>query len=57
MLDILRDNWTLLLIGQYPHGPLGGIVLTILLSLSALVLLGLIGLLAQRLIGRKEWTK
>ncbi|MEW6340620.1 MAG: amino acid ABC transporter permease [Paraburkholderia sp.] len=38
MLEILRDNWTLLLIGQYPHGPLGGIVLTILLSLAALVI-------------------
>jgi polar amino acid transport system permease protein len=45
MLDILRDNWTLLLIGQYPHGPLGGIVLTILLSLSALVIAFPLGIL------------
>ncbi|CAB3638385.1 putative glutamine ABC transporter permease protein GlnP [Paraburkholderia phenoliruptrix] len=45
MFDILRDNWTLLLIGQYPHGPLGGIVLTILLSLSALILAFPLGIL------------
>lgn len=45
MIDILRDNWTLLLIGQYPHGPLGGIVLTILLSLSALVIAFPLGIL------------
>ncbi|WP_321893021.1 amino acid ABC transporter permease [Paraburkholderia tropica] len=45
MFDILRDNWTLLLIGQYPHGSLGGIVLTILLSLSALVIAFPLGIL------------
>jgi polar amino acid transport system permease protein len=45
MFQILRDNWTLLLIGQYPHGPLGGIVLTILLSLSALVIAFPLGIL------------
>ena len=45
MFDILRDNWTLQLIGQYPHGPLGGIVLTILLSLSALVIAFPLGIL------------
>ncbi|TKC87952.1 amino acid ABC transporter permease [Trinickia terrae] len=45
MFEILRDNWTLLLIGQYPHGPLGGIVLTILLSLSALVIAFPLGIL------------
>jgi len=38
MYAILRDNWTLLLIGQYPYGPLGGLALTVLLSLSALVI-------------------
>jgi polar amino acid transport system permease protein len=50
MFEILRDNWMLLLIGQYPHGPLGGIVLTILLSLSALVIafpLGIVVALAR----------
>jgi polar amino acid transport system permease protein len=45
MFDVLRDNWTLLLIGQYPHGPIGGIVVTILLSLSALVIAIPLGIL------------
>jgi polar amino acid transport system permease protein len=30
--DIVRDNWLLLLIGQYPQGPLGGLAATLLLS-------------------------
>lgn len=30
--DIVRENWLLLLIGQYPNGPLGGIVATLMLS-------------------------
>lgn len=29
---IVRDNWLLLLVGQYPDGPLGGFAATILLS-------------------------
>ena len=32
LYDILRDNWLLLLIGQYPYGPLGGIAATLILS-------------------------
>lgn len=38
IVSILRDNWALLLIGQYPHGPLGGLAITFLLSLSGLAL-------------------
>jgi polar amino acid transport system permease protein len=38
MWDILRDNWLLFLIGQYPHGPMGGLVITIALALCGLVL-------------------
>jgi polar amino acid transport system permease protein len=30
---IVSDNWLLLLIGQYPNGPLGGIAATLLLSI------------------------
>jgi polar amino acid transport system permease protein len=45
MFEILRDNWALLLIGQYPHGPVGGIVLTILLSVAALALAFPLGIL------------
>lgn len=38
MLDILRDNWLLLLIGQYPNGPLGGIACTLILSVAGIAL-------------------
>jgi polar amino acid transport system permease protein len=31
--DIVSDNWLLLLIGQYPNGPLGGFAATLLLSI------------------------
>lgn len=36
--DIIRDNWILLLVGQYPHGPLGGLVITLVLSVLGLIL-------------------
>lgn len=32
MLDIIQEYWLLLLVGAYPHGPLGGIAATLLLS-------------------------
>jgi polar amino acid transport system permease protein len=32
MISIIEDNWLLLLIGQYPNGPLGGIAATMILS-------------------------
>ena len=35
---ILRDNWLLILIGQYPNGPLGGIACTLILSVLGIVL-------------------
>lgn len=38
VFTILRDNWALLLIGQYPSGPLGGLAITFILSLLGLVL-------------------
>lgn len=38
IISILRDNGLLLLIGQYPHGPLGGLALTIILSVLGLIL-------------------
>ena len=38
VFTILRDNWMLLLIGQYPTGPLGGLAITVLLSLLGLLL-------------------
>jgi polar amino acid transport system permease protein len=38
IFDILRDNWLLLLIGQYPYGPLGGIAATLILSILGILL-------------------
>jgi len=38
ILTIVRDNWTLLLIGQYPTGPLGGLAITLMLSILGLAL-------------------
>lgn len=37
ILHIIRDNWMLLLVGQYPNGPLGGLVVTLLLSALGIV--------------------
>jgi len=38
MWDIMRDQGVLLLIGQYPNGPLGGLVATVLLAILGLAL-------------------
>ena len=38
VLPIVRDNWLLLLIGQYPYGPLGGIAATLILSVFGILL-------------------
>ncbi|MGP4688574.1 amino acid ABC transporter permease [Agrobacterium pusense] len=35
---IIQDHWLLLLIGQYPNGPLGGLANTVILSALAIVL-------------------
>ena len=38
LITILRDNWLLLLVGQYPNGPLGGLACTLILSVLGIVL-------------------
>lgn len=38
MWEILHNNALLLLIGQYPHGPVGGLVATLGLALASLLL-------------------
>ena len=38
MLDIVREYWPLLLIGQYPHGPLGGLAMTLIVAGLGLLL-------------------
>ncbi|TBW41293.1 amino acid ABC transporter permease [Siculibacillus lacustris] len=38
MIDILSDHWLILLIGQYPHGPLGGLAMTVIMAVTSLAL-------------------
>jgi len=38
VVSILRDNWMLLLVGQYPNGPLGGLAITLALSVLGILL-------------------
>jgi polar amino acid transport system permease protein len=38
MLEILRENWLLFLIGQYPHGPIGGLAMTLFMAVLGLAL-------------------
>ena len=37
MLEIIREYGRMLLIGEYPHGKLGGLALTLIISLVSLV--------------------
>ncbi len=50
IVSILRDHGMLLLVGQYPHGPLGGLAITFMLSVLGLLLafpLGVVFALAR----------
>jgi polar amino acid transport system permease protein len=38
MIELVRSYWLYFLVGQYPDGPLGGLALTWILGLSALLL-------------------
>lgn len=38
MIEIVEKYWLLLLVGQYPNGPLGGLAMTIIITLAALVI-------------------
>ena len=38
MLEILQNNWLLFLVGQYPHGPIGGLVMTLFMAALSLAL-------------------
>ena len=45
VITIIRDNWMLLLVGQYPNGPLGGVAATLILSVVSIVLAFPVGIL------------
>jgi polar amino acid transport system permease protein len=38
MLEILQNNWLLFLVGQYPHGPIGGLAMTLFMASISLLL-------------------
>lgn len=38
LIKIIGDNWLLLLVGQYPSGPLGGLAATLILSVLGIAL-------------------
>jgi len=38
MIEILENNWLLFLVGQYPHGPIGGLAMTLFMASLALAL-------------------
>jgi polar amino acid transport system permease protein len=56
--SVIRDNLLYFFIGRYPHGPLGGVALTLYLALASLVLSffgGLfLGLLA---VSHRKWVR
>ena len=45
IVTIVEENWLLLLIGQYPNGPLGGLASTFILSVLSIVLAFPVGIL------------
>ena len=56
VIDIVRDNWLLLLVGQYPNGPLGGIACTLILSVLGIALAFPVSvLLALARLSRSRW--
>lgn len=38
MLEIIEQYWLLILVGQYPNGPLGGLAMTVIIALSTLAM-------------------
>ena len=56
MLELIQTYWVYFLVGQYPHGALGGLALTVLLAALALVLALPLGvLLGQARVSPYRW--
>ena len=45
MIEIIENYWQFYLVGQYPHGPIGGVAGTLLLSVLSIILCFPIGLM------------
>ncbi|HEX3698361.1 MAG TPA: amino acid ABC transporter permease [Polyangia bacterium] len=56
--SVVKDNLTYFLIGRFPHGPLGGVALTLILAVVSLVL-SLFGGLILGLcsVSRRRWVR
>ena len=58
MIDIIDTYWLYFLVGQYPDGPLGGLVLTVLLGFTAVVLALPLGvLLGLARVSERRWLR
>ncbi|MET0498586.1 MAG: amino acid ABC transporter permease [Steroidobacteraceae bacterium] len=58
MIDIIDTYWLYFLVGQYPDGPLGGLVLTLLLGFTAVVLALPLGvLLGLARVSVRRWLR
>lgn len=56
LLELLDTYWLYFLVGQYPNGPLGGLLLTLVLGASALLLAFPLGvLLGMARLSRRPW--
>ena len=56
--SVIKDNLTYFLIGRYPHGPLGGVALTLVLALVSLVLSLFGGLILGLLsVSSRRWVR
>jgi polar amino acid transport system permease protein len=38
VIDLIREHWLYFLIGEYPHGPLGGLAMTLVITSVSMVL-------------------
>lgn len=58
LIEIAQNNALLLLIGQYPNGPLGGLALTLILSIASLLLaFPLSVLIALARLSHRSWLR
>lgn len=59
LIEMLDTYWLYVLIGQYPHGPLGGLAMTLLLAGSGLVLALPLGVVlgVARVSPRARWRR
>ncbi len=56
--SVIADNWLFFFVGRYPHGPLGGVSLTLILASGSIVLSAVGGLVFGLLsVSKVNWLK